>query len=92
LKRICKIFLNLNLKVKKGIFMADVTKFFDKKHEQKEFSELADAPIDAIAGITPADANALKQALNIETIRDLAENRFVLTAQAVMAFSRASKK
>jgi hypothetical protein len=72
--------------------MADVTKFFDKEFEQKEFSELADAPIDALAGMSKADADALKQALNIKTIRDLAENRFVLTAQAVMAFSRATKK
>lgn len=30
--------------------MAVVTKFFDKEFEQKEFSELAVAPIDAIAG------------------------------------------
>jgi nucleotidyltransferase/DNA polymerase involved in DNA repair len=72
--------------------MADVTKFFDKEFEQKEFSELADAPIDAIAGLSKSDAEALKQALNIKTIRDLAENKFVLTAQAVMALSRATKK
>lgn len=72
--------------------MADVTRFFDKDYEQKEFSELADAPIDAIAGLSKSDADALKQALNIKTIRDLAENNFVLTAQAVLAFSRASKK
>jgi antitoxin component HigA of HigAB toxin-antitoxin module len=72
--------------------MADVTKFFDKAYEQKEFSELADAPIDALAGISKSDADTLKKALNIETIRDLAENKFVLAAQAVMAFSRASKK
>jgi hypothetical protein len=72
--------------------MADVTKFFDKEFEQREFSELAEAPIDALAGISKADADVLKQALNIKTIRDLAENKFVLTAQAVMAFSKATKK
>ena len=63
--------------------MADVTKFFDKEFEQKEFSELVDAPVDAIAGVSKADADALKQVLNIQTIRDLAENKFVLIAQAL---------
>jgi hypothetical protein len=72
--------------------MADVTKFFDKEFEQKDFSDLIEAPIDAIAGLSKADADALKQALNIRTIRDLAENKFVLIAQAVMALSRTSKK
>ncbi len=72
--------------------MADITKFFDKEFEQKDFSELAEAPIDALAGISKSDAQALKQALNIKTVADLAENKFVLAAQAVMALSRATKK
>ncbi len=72
--------------------MADITKFFDKEFEQKDFSELAEAPIDALAGISKSDADALKQALNIKTVADLAENKFVLAAQAVMALSRATKK
>jgi hypothetical protein len=42
--------------------MADVTKFFDKEFEQKDFSDLVEAPIDAIAGLSKADADALKQA------------------------------
>ncbi len=45
--------------------MADITKFFDKDYEQKDFSELADAPVEAIAGLSQADAAALTQALNI---------------------------
>lgn len=48
--------------------------------------------VDALAGISAADAVALKQALNITTIRDLAENKFVCVAQAVMAFAAVSKK
>ena len=72
--------------------MADITRFFDKAYEQQEFSELAEAPIDAIAGISKGDAQALAQALRIKTIRDLAENKYVLIAQAVVALSRSSKK
>jgi len=72
--------------------MADITKFFDKDYEQKDFSELADAPVEAIAGLSQADAAALRQALNIKTIRDLAENKYVRIAQAVVALSATSKK
>lgn len=72
--------------------MADVTKFFDKEYEQKEFSELVEAPVAAIAGLSQADAEALTKALNIKTIRELAENKYVLIAQAVVALSRTTKK
>ena len=67
--------------------MADVSQFFDKDYEQKEFDELADAPVDAIQGLSQSDAEALKQALNIRTIRDLAEHKFVRIAQAAVALS-----
>jgi predicted metalloprotease with PDZ domain len=72
--------------------MADITKFFDKEFEQKEFNELIDAPVDAIAGLSKADAEALTKALNIKTIGDLAENKYVLIAQAVAALSRSGKR
>lgn len=68
--------------------MADITKFFDKQYEQQDFNELADAPVDAISGLSDKDAEALKSALGIKTIRDLAENKYVLIAQAVVALSK----
>ena len=68
--------------------MADISKHFDKAFEQKEFTELADAPVDAIAGVSKADADALKSTLGIKTVRDLAENKFVRIAQAVVALAR----
>ena len=68
--------------------MADISKFLDKQHEQKEFSELAEAPVDAIAGISAGDAAALKSAFGIETVRDLAENKHVLIAQAIVALAK----
>lgn len=67
--------------------MADVSQFFDKKYEQQEFDYLAEAPVDAIQGLSQSDADSLKQALGIDTVRDLAENKFVLIAQAVVALS-----
>jgi hypothetical protein len=63
--------------------MADLSRYVDKAYEQKEFSELADLPIDALQGVSANDAEALKQALHIKTIRQLAENKFVKAAQAI---------
>ncbi|RYE66531.1 MAG: hypothetical protein EOO81_11395 [Oxalobacteraceae bacterium] len=68
--------------------MADITKFFDKQYEQKEFSELADAPVESISGVSASDAAALKSAFNITTVRDLADNKYVKIAQAVVALSK----
>ena len=63
--------------------MADVSKFLDKAYEGKEFSELAAAPIGALQGLSEGDAEALRKALGIQTIRQLAEHKFVRVAQAI---------
>jgi hypothetical protein len=68
--------------------VADISQFFDKAYEQKEFAELADAPVDAIQGLSENDAKALKDALGIDTVRELAEHKFVCIAQAVTGLSR----
>jgi hypothetical protein len=67
--------------------MADITQFFDKAYEQQEFSELAEAPVDAIQGLSENDAKVLKDALGIDTVRELAEHKFVRIAQAVVSLS-----
>jgi len=63
--------------------MADIAKFLDKAFEQKEFSEIAKAPVSALEGVSDADAEKLKSALGIATVGDLATNKFVLWAQAI---------
>jgi hypothetical protein len=63
--------------------VADITRFLDKSYEQQEFAELAEAPIDALQGLSKGDAEALQKALGIKTIRQLAENKFVRAAQAI---------
>lgn len=63
--------------------MADISKFLDKAYEGKDFADLADAPVDALQGLSAGDAEALKKAFNVKTVRDLATNKFVLTAQAI---------
>ena len=68
--------------------MADINKYFDKQYEQQDFSALADAPVDAIAGISASDAEALQKALGIKTIRDLANHKVIAVAQAVVALAK----
>ena len=59
----------------------------DKKFEAKEFNELADKPASAITGISESDGALLKKAFGIDTIRELADNKYVLIAQATVALA-----
>jgi hypothetical protein len=63
--------------------MADITKYLDKAHEQKEFSELAELPIDALQGVSKGDAEAIQKAFGVKTIRQLADHKFIRAAQAI---------
>ena len=72
--------------------MADIGKHVDKAYEGMDFTELADAPVDALEGLTKGDAEALQKAVNIKTIRQLAENKSVLRAQAITNLAQAQKK
>ena len=72
--------------------MADITRHVDKAYEQMTFDELADAPVDALEGLSKGDAEALQQAFRIRTIRQLAESKFVLRAQAIVNLAQAEKK
>lgn len=55
----------------------------DKSYEGKSFKELADAPVGALQGLSEGDANLLKEAFNVKTIKDLAELKYVKWAQAI---------
>lgn len=68
--------------------MADMSSHLDKAYETKTFEELADAPVDALEGLSKTDAELLNKALNIRTIRDLAESKFVLRAQAIVNLAK----
>lgn len=72
--------------------MADMGRHLDHAYETKEFDELADSPVDALEGVSKSDAEALQQAFNIKTIRQLAESKFVLRAQAITNLAHAMKK
>jgi hypothetical protein len=50
----------------------------------KAFLELAGAPINALQGVSAKDAAMLKDVLNISTIRELAELKFLQWATAIV--------
>ena len=53
-----------------------------------DFKELAQCPVEAIQGLSQNDAEKLKEAFNVQTIQELAENKFVRIAQAITTLSR----
>lgn len=63
--------------------MGDIAGKVDKAYEDKSVAELADAPVDALQGVSEGDAQHLKDAFNIKTVRDLGTNKYFLWAQAI---------
>ena len=65
----------------------NLNKALDKAYEGKSLKELADAPVDALAGVSEADAKLLLEAFKVKTVRDLANLKYVKWAQAIVALS-----
>lgn len=63
--------------------MAGIADKLDKAYEDKPLTELVDAPVDALQGVSPAHAEHLQAAFNIKTIGDLGRNKYFLWAQAI---------
>ena len=63
--------------------MPVLAKLLDKAYEGKTPSELMEAPVDALQGVSAADGELLLKAFNVKTIGDLARNKYVLAAQTI---------
>jgi len=55
----------------------------DDQPDVDRFAALADAPVTAL-GLSSSDAAAVEQALDVKTVRDLADNKYVRRAQAIV--------
>ncbi|NKE08475.1 MULTISPECIES: hypothetical protein [Kocuria] len=55
----------------------------DKAWQDKSLEEVAAAPVDALKGVSESDAQHLKEAFNIKTVKDLGTNKFFRWAQAI---------
>lgn len=71
--------------------MADLNKLLDKQYENAELEKLITAPVAAIAGISEADAEALKRAFGIRTVGDLGHNKYFRAAEAIVQLADASR-
>jgi hypothetical protein len=56
-----------------------------------KFAALADAPVTAL-GLSSSAADALEQALDVKTVRDLADNKYVRRAQAIVNLTNENKR
>jgi hypothetical protein len=65
----------------------NINKALDKAYETKPLKEVADAPVDALQGVSENDAKLLKEAFNVKTIRDLANLKYVKWAQAIVTLA-----
>lgn len=70
---------------------ANLDKVLDKAYESSSLAELVDAPVSALAGVSDADAEALKKAFNITTIGDLATNKYIRAATAIAEIAAIAK-
>ena len=59
----------------------------DKTFSSKEFDDLRKKPVHAIKGVSEEDAALLKRAFGIDTIQELAENKYVCVAQTIVALA-----
>lgn len=55
-----------------------------------KFAELVDAPLTAL-GLSSGDADALEETLGVRTVRDLADNKYVRRAQAIVNLAHAKE-
>lgn len=62
-------------------------KALDKAYEGKSLSEILDAPVAALAGVSDSDAEHLAAAFGIKTVRDLGSNKYFAVAGVLVALS-----
>ncbi len=62
----------------------NINKAVDKKYESMSLKEIANAPVDALQGVSEGDAKLLAEAFNVKTVKDLANLKYVKWAQAIV--------
>ena len=65
----------------------NINKAIDKEWEGKKLSEIANAPISALQGISEEGGAAVAKAMRIKTVKDLSKSKYVKWAQAIVALA-----
>jgi hypothetical protein len=71
---------------------ADLGQFLDREWEDKSLSEILDAPVSVLQGVSEGDAEALRAAFNVKTVGDLGRYKLFRAAQAVTLLGGAGAK
>jgi hypothetical protein len=89
IKTVKDLATNKYVRLAQGInsFSESSVQILDQKFESKVFKNLAKKPVSAISGIHDENAALLKKIFGIDTIRELAENKYVLIAQTTVAMA-----
>ena len=64
----------------------------DKTYENGSLAEVLAAPVSALAGVSEADAELLKNAFNIKTVGDLGKNKYFRAAQLLSELAEGGAK
>ena len=70
----------------------NLDKILMKEYEKSTASEIVNAPVTALAGVSEGDAEHLKAAFNIKTVGDLAKNKQFRAAMLVAGLAEADGK
>ena len=71
---------------------ADLGQFLDREWEDKSLSEILNAPVSALQGVSEGNAEALRAAFNGTTVGDLGKNKLLRAAQALTLLGEARAK
>ncbi len=63
----------------------DLSKALDKAYENATLAEVLAAPLSALAGLSAADDQALRDNLGIKTVRELGSNKYFAVAGVLVA-------
>ncbi len=63
----------------------NLSKGLDKAYENSSLSEILSAPPSALAGLTSEHDKVLKEALGIDTVRELGSNKYFALAGVLVA-------
>ncbi len=69
----------------------NLAKQLDKAYEELGVSEVLDAPVAALAGVSEGDAEKLAAAFGIKTVRDLGTNKYFRLAAALVDLDQSAK-
>ncbi|WP_018685230.1 hypothetical protein [Actinokineospora enzanensis] len=69
----------------------DLAKQLDKAYEELSLTEVLDAPVAALSGVSEGDAEKLDAAFGIKTVRDLATSKYFTLAAALLHLEQASR-